>query len=182
MRQVGHAQRHGVIFTAYRALRPGAGFVLVNDHDPRPLRYQFEAQYAGSSPGTTWRPGRCCGGCGSAAPAPGTMHGEYKPPGGKLVAADADVAGFTPAEATTAVRRALNRPTGWRDHDWRFIREEPQDPALHMALDEVLAREVGAGRRPPTLRTWEWSAPAVVIGSSSRCATRSTWPRRAVSA
>jgi uncharacterized protein (DUF2249 family) len=21
--------------------------VLVNDHDPRPLRYQFEAQYAG---------------------------------------------------------------------------------------------------------------------------------------
>ena len=47
VRQVGHAQRHGVIFTAYRALRPGAGFVLVNDHDPRPLRYQFEAQYAG---------------------------------------------------------------------------------------------------------------------------------------
>ena len=47
MRQVGHAQRHGLIFTAYRALRPGAGFVLVNDHDPRPLRYQFEAQYAG---------------------------------------------------------------------------------------------------------------------------------------
>lgn len=47
VRQVGHAQRHGLIFTAYRALRPGAGFVLVNDHDPRPLRYQFEAQYAG---------------------------------------------------------------------------------------------------------------------------------------
>jgi lipoate-protein ligase A len=34
-----------------------------------------------------------------------------------------------------------------------------------MALDEVLAREVAAGRRPPTLRIWEWSAPAVVIGS-----------------
>ena len=47
MRQVDHAQRHGLIFTAYRALRPGAGFVLVNDHDPRPLRYQFEAQYSG---------------------------------------------------------------------------------------------------------------------------------------
>ena len=47
VRQVSHAQRHGLIFTAYRALRPGAGFVLVNDHDPRPLRYQFEAQYAG---------------------------------------------------------------------------------------------------------------------------------------
>ena len=46
VRQVSHAQRHGLIFTAYRALRPGRGFVLVNDHDPLPLRYQFEAQYA----------------------------------------------------------------------------------------------------------------------------------------
>ncbi len=47
VRQVSHAQRHGLIFTACRALAPGAGFVLVNGHDPRPLRYQFEAQYAG---------------------------------------------------------------------------------------------------------------------------------------
>jgi lipoate-protein ligase A len=87
------------------------------------------------------------------------MHGEYKPPGGKLVAADDEVAG--------GGRPALTRPgaSGWRDHDWRFIREEPQDPALHMALDEVLAREVAAGRRPPTLRIWEWSASAVIIGS-----------------
>ncbi len=34
-----------------------------------------------------------------------------------------------------------------------------------MALDEVLTAEVAAGRRPPTLRVWEWGAPAVVIGS-----------------
>jgi len=47
VRQVTHAQRHGLIFTAYRALQPGRGFVLVNDHDPLPLRYQFEAQYPG---------------------------------------------------------------------------------------------------------------------------------------
>jgi uncharacterized protein (DUF2249 family) len=47
VRQVAHAQRHGLIFTAYRALVPGSGFVLVNDHDPLPLRYQFEAQHAG---------------------------------------------------------------------------------------------------------------------------------------
>ena len=46
MRQVSHAQRHGLIFSAYRDLAPGAGFVLVNDHDPKPLRYQFGAQYA----------------------------------------------------------------------------------------------------------------------------------------
>ena len=47
VRQVSHAQRHGLIFAAYQALRPGRGFVLVNNHDPLPLRYQFEAQYAG---------------------------------------------------------------------------------------------------------------------------------------
>lgn len=47
VRQVSHAQRHELIFTAYGALRPGAGFMLVNDHDPLPLRYQFEAEYAG---------------------------------------------------------------------------------------------------------------------------------------
>ncbi|MFE2449442.1 biotin/lipoate A/B protein ligase family protein, partial [Streptomyces sp. NPDC059426] len=35
----------------------------------------------------------------------------------------------------------------------------------HMALDEVLTDEVAAGRRPPTLRVWEWDRPAVIIGS-----------------
>ena len=54
--------------------------------------------------------------------------------------------------------------TDWREHDWRLVHEGPQSPALHMALDEVLADEVSAGRRPPTLRVWEWAAPAVVIG------------------
>ena len=148
------------------------------------------------------------------------MHGEYKPPGGKLVVADVEaagglldkvqvsgdfflepddaldrvnaaltgmpadmdnsaiaarieralgddvvLAGVTPRSMATAVRRALSRATSWRDYDWRFIYEEPREPALHMALDEVLAREVAAGRRPPTLRIWEWSAPAVVVGS-----------------
>ena len=34
-----------------------------------------------------------------------------------------------------------------------------------MALDQVLAEEVGAGNRGPTLRLWEWAKPAVVIGS-----------------
>ncbi|MEI7036358.1 biotin/lipoate A/B protein ligase family protein [Fulvimonas yonginensis] len=57
----------------------------------------------------------------------------------------------------------MNR-TGWRDHTWRLIHAGPQAPALHMALDEVLTHEVGAGRRAPTLRIWEWAAPAVVIG------------------
>ncbi len=54
--------------------------------------------------------------------------------------------------------------TDWRDHDWQLIHTIPQSPSLHMALDDVLTHEVGAGRRKPTLRIWEWAAPAVVIG------------------
>ncbi len=54
--------------------------------------------------------------------------------------------------------------THWRDHDWQLIHTAPQLPTLHMALDDVLTLEVGAGRRKPTLRIWEWAAPAVVIG------------------
>lgn len=79
--------------------------------------------------------------------------------------ADAVMAGISPQAVAIAVRRALGRATNWRDHEWRLIHTEPQGPALHMALDEVLVREVGAGRRPPTLRIWEWTSPAVVIGS-----------------
>ena len=52
----------------------------------------------------------------------------------------------------------------WREFDWRLIHAGPQPPALHMALDEVITDEVAAGRRPPTLRVWEWASPAVVIG------------------
>jgi uncharacterized protein (DUF2249 family) len=47
VRQLAHGQRHDVIFSTYHALQPAAGFVLINDHDPLPLRYQFEAQYPG---------------------------------------------------------------------------------------------------------------------------------------
>ncbi|WP_426689553.1 lipoate--protein ligase family protein [Rhodanobacter ginsengiterrae] len=54
--------------------------------------------------------------------------------------------------------------TDWRDHDWQLIHTAPQSPTLHMALDDVLTHEVGAGRRRPTLRVWEWASPAVVIG------------------
>ncbi len=52
----------------------------------------------------------------------------------------------------------------WNDFDWQLIHDAAQSPALHMALDEVLTDEVAAGRRAPTLRVWEWAAPAVVIG------------------
>src|SRR5690606_31203562 len=54
--------------------------------------------------------------------------------------------------------------TDWSDHDWHLVHVEPQMPALHMALDDVMLDEVAAGRRPPTLRIWEWAGPAVVMG------------------
>lgn len=47
VRALPHGGRHDSIFSAYERLVPGAGFVLVNDHDPKPLRYQFEAQFSG---------------------------------------------------------------------------------------------------------------------------------------
>ncbi|MFD6296898.1 biotin/lipoate A/B protein ligase family protein [Streptomyces sp. NPDC060235] len=73
--------------------------------------------------------------------------------------------GLTAEGIAIAVRRALAHATDWTDYAWQLIHEGPQAPALHMALDEVLTAEVAAGRRPPTLRVWEWADPAVIIGS-----------------
>ena len=39
------ARRHELIFEHYEALGAGTSFVLVNDHDPKPLEYQFAAEY-----------------------------------------------------------------------------------------------------------------------------------------
>ena len=41
------ARRHQLIFDNYHALEAGTGFVLVNDHDPKPLYYQFAAEHTG---------------------------------------------------------------------------------------------------------------------------------------
>jgi uncharacterized protein (DUF2249 family) len=45
VRQLIPAQRHAKIFQLVDALAPGASFVLVNDHDPKPLYYQLEAEH-----------------------------------------------------------------------------------------------------------------------------------------
>jgi uncharacterized protein (DUF2249 family) len=37
-------EKHPTIFATFDALEPGASFVLLNDHDPVPLRYQFMAE------------------------------------------------------------------------------------------------------------------------------------------
>ena len=77
----------------------------------------------------------------------------------------ATLLGFTPEAVAIAVRRSLAKATAWRDYEWNIIHSKAVSPVMHMALDEVLANEVGAGRRKPTLRIWEWDQPAVVIGS-----------------
>jgi uncharacterized protein (DUF2249 family) len=41
------ARRHELIFENYASLPPGEGFVLINDHDPKPLYYQLAAEHAG---------------------------------------------------------------------------------------------------------------------------------------
>jgi uncharacterized protein (DUF2249 family) len=40
-------RRHELIFENYHGLGAGEAFVLVNDHDPKPLYYQFDAEYPG---------------------------------------------------------------------------------------------------------------------------------------
>lgn len=48
VRVIPPREKHPTIFQTFDALQPGESFVLVNDHDPFPLRYQFEAERAGS--------------------------------------------------------------------------------------------------------------------------------------
>jgi uncharacterized protein (DUF2249 family) len=39
--------RHPLIFKTYEGLQPGQSFELVNDHDPKPLYYQFQFEQTG---------------------------------------------------------------------------------------------------------------------------------------
>ncbi len=48
VRMLAPAERHRRIFATYEELAAGAKFELVNDHDPRPLYYQFDAEYHGA--------------------------------------------------------------------------------------------------------------------------------------
>ena len=57
-----------------------------------------------------------------------------------------------------------HRTASWKELDWRIISETPQSAATNVALDEVLMDRVAEGQRPPTLRFWGWSEPAIIIG------------------
>ncbi len=75
--------RHPLVFAVFESVVPGAAFVLVNNHDPKPLFHQLSHQYPGAfswnyleEGPTTWRVevrkegddahagGGCCGHCG----------------------------------------------------------------------------------------------------------------------
>jgi len=47
VRTIPPPQRHGLIFQTFGALAPGEAFLLVNDHDPKPLYYQFKFEREG---------------------------------------------------------------------------------------------------------------------------------------
>jgi uncharacterized protein (DUF2249 family)/hemerythrin-like domain-containing protein len=47
LRQIPPPQRHPLIFSTFGTLAPGEAMILVNDHDPKPLYYQFQATMPG---------------------------------------------------------------------------------------------------------------------------------------
>lgn len=47
VRDLPPAQRHPLIFERFNSLPVGASFILVNDHDPKPLYYHLSAEYTG---------------------------------------------------------------------------------------------------------------------------------------
>jgi len=45
LRSIMPFERHELIFQKWDSLKPGETLQIINDHDPKPLRYQFEAEY-----------------------------------------------------------------------------------------------------------------------------------------
>ncbi|TCO42396.1 uncharacterized protein (DUF2249 family) [Kribbella antiqua] len=48
VRRIARGGRHPRVFARYARLAPGEAFILVNSHDPKPLRREFEAMHAGA--------------------------------------------------------------------------------------------------------------------------------------
>ena len=47
VRDLAPRQRHARIFQQFERLAPGQSLLLINDHDPKPLYYQFMAEHPG---------------------------------------------------------------------------------------------------------------------------------------
>lgn len=48
VREIPPRNRHSLIIQAYQALGAGGSLLLQVDHDPKPLQYQFDAEYNGA--------------------------------------------------------------------------------------------------------------------------------------
>ena len=70
VRELPPRQRHALIFDTCDTLATGDALVLVNDHDPRPLYYQFEAEQPGRFGWDYLERGPRCGAFGSPARPP----------------------------------------------------------------------------------------------------------------
>ena len=46
VRNIAPRERHPLIFNTFTNLAPGESLLLINDHDPKPLYYQFQAEYS----------------------------------------------------------------------------------------------------------------------------------------
>ena len=55
VRPIMPREQHSLDFDTFHKLKPGQGFELVNDHDPKPTYYQFEAEHRGILVGTIWK-------------------------------------------------------------------------------------------------------------------------------
>jgi len=51
---------------------------------------------------------------------------------------------------------------------WRLLQDGPADGPWNMAVDEAIARAVGDGLAPATVRFYTWSAPTVSLGYLQR--------------
>lgn len=44
VREIQPRERHPKIFDTFDSLKAGEKMILINDHDPKPLKYQLEAE------------------------------------------------------------------------------------------------------------------------------------------
>jgi len=54
------------------------------------------------------------------------------------------------------------------ESSWRLLHDGPAEGPWNMAVDEAIARSVGDGQAPVTLRFYAWSAPTVSLGYLQR--------------
>ena len=66
VREILPRNRHPLIFGIFDVLPSGQALLLTNDHDPKPLYYQFQAESTGLLVGTISSKARIAGRCASA--------------------------------------------------------------------------------------------------------------------